>query len=146
MSDAKRQRGLSLAWKLLFSFLTVAFVSIGTVAIISSQTTAREVRGFILHGEESTYAELLKELEAYYQDHGGWEGVQDILPGSGQRGQSGQGQGTAGGRNTLFADEAGVIIIGPPDRQGISCPLWSVQVQSLLMWATRLLVIWRRSD
>lgn len=118
MSDPKRQRGLSLAWKLLFSFLTVAFVSIGTVAIISSQTTAREVRGFVLHGEQSTYAVLLKELEAYYQDHGGWEGVQAILPGSGQRGQSGQGQGVEGGRNTLLADESGEIIIGPPDRQG----------------------------
>lgn len=97
MSDANRPRGLSLAWKLLFSFLTVAFVSIGTVAIISSQTTAREVRGFVLHGEQSTYAELLKELEAYYQDHGGWEGVQVVLPGSGQRGQSGRARELRGG-------------------------------------------------
>ena len=117
-SDANRPRGLSLAWKLLFSFLTVAFVSIGTVAIISSQTTAREVRGFVLHGEQSTYAVLLEDLGDYYQDHGGWEGVQTILPGSGQRGQSSQGQGAAGGRNILLADGSGVIIIGPPDRQG----------------------------
>ena len=75
MSDENGPRDLSLAWKLLFSFLTVAFVSIGTVAIISSQTTAREVRGFVLHGEQSTYAVMLKELGDYYQDHGGWEGV-----------------------------------------------------------------------
>ena len=92
MSDANQPRGLSLAWKLLFSFLTVAFVSIGTVAIISSQTTAREVRGFVPHGEQSTYAVMLKELGEYYQDHEGWEGVQTILPGSEQRSQSGQGQ------------------------------------------------------
>ncbi len=123
MSDANRPRGLSLAWKLLFSFLTVAFVSIGTVAIISSQTAAREVRGFVLHGEQSTYAVLLKELEAYYQDHGNWEGVQVILPGSGQRGQSGQGQGAVGGRNTLLADRSGEIIVGPPDSQGIKLSL-----------------------
>jgi hypothetical protein len=103
--------------------LTVAFVSIGTVAIISSQTTEREVRGFVLHGEQSTYAVMLKELGDYYQDHEGWEGVQTILQWSGQRGQSGQGQGAEGGRNTLLADGIGVIIIGPPDRQGSNLSL-----------------------
>jgi signal transduction histidine kinase len=118
MSDANRRKGLSLAWKLLLAFLAVAFVSIGTVAIISSQTTAREVRGFVIHGEQSTYAVLLKELEVYYLDHGDWEGVQTILPGSGQKVQFGQGQGTEGGRNILLADESGEIIIGPSGRQG----------------------------
>ncbi len=117
MSDVNRQRFLSLAWKLLFAFLAVALVSIGTVAIISGQSTAREVRGFVLHGEQSTYAVLLKELEAYYQDHGDWEGVQTILPGSGQRGQSGQGQGAEGGRTIMLADASGEILFGPSGRQ-----------------------------
>jgi len=118
MNKGIRLKGLSLTWKLLFSFLAVAFVGIGTVAIISSQTTAREVRGFVIHGEQSTYAVLLEELEAYYQAHGSWEGVQAILPGSGQRGQASQSQGTEGGRNILLADESGEIVIGPSGRQG----------------------------
>ena len=118
MSEAKRLRGLSLTWKLLLAFLAVALVGIGTVTLIASQTTTREVRGFVIHGEQSTYAVLLEQLEAYYQTHGDWDGVQSILPGSGQRAQSGQGQGMEGGRNILLADESGEIIIGPSDRQG----------------------------
>jgi two-component system sensor histidine kinase BaeS len=123
MSDVNRQRGLSLAWKLLFAFLAVALVSIGTVAIISGQSTAREVRGFVLHGEQSTYAVLLKELESYYQDHGAWEGAQTILPGSGQRGQSGQSQGAEGGRTIMLADASGEILFGPSGRQGSNLSL-----------------------
>ncbi|MCJ7824991.1 MAG: hypothetical protein MUP44_08845, partial [Anaerolineales bacterium] len=118
MSEAKRLRGLSLTWKLLLAFLAVALVGIGTVTLIASQTTTREVRGFVIHGEQSTYAVLLEQLEAYYQTHGDWDGVQSILPGSGQRAQSGQGRGMEGGRNILLADESGEIIIGPSDRQG----------------------------
>ncbi len=118
MNKGIRLKGLSLTWKLLFSFLTVAFVGIGTVAIISSQTTAREVRGFVIHGEQSTYAVLLEELEDYYREHGSWEGVQAILPGSGQRGQSGQGQGMEGGRNILLADGSAEVVFGPSDKLG----------------------------
>ena len=118
MSDVKRPRGLSLAWKLLLAFLAVGLIGIGTVAIIASQTTSRKLRGFVLHNEQSPSAILVGDLAAYYQAHGDWEDAVSVISGPGQRGQMGPGMGMDMARAMLLADASGEIISGPSSRQG----------------------------
>jgi len=62
----------SLSLKLILAFLAVVLVAVALVAIIASQTTAKEFSDFIFDQyQEGT----ISQLEEYYRSHGEWTGV-----------------------------------------------------------------------
>jgi signal transduction histidine kinase len=63
----------SLSLKLILAFLAVVLVAVALVAIIASQTTAKEFSDFIFNQyQEGT----ITQLEEYYRSHGEWAGVE----------------------------------------------------------------------
>ncbi len=62
----------SLSLKLILAFLAVVLVAVALVAVIASQTTAKEFSDFIFDQyQEGT----ISQLEEYYRSHGEWTGV-----------------------------------------------------------------------
>ena len=62
----------SLSLKLILAFLAVVLVAVALVAVIASQTTAKEFSDFIFDQyQEGT----ITQLEEYYRSHGEWTGV-----------------------------------------------------------------------
>jgi signal transduction histidine kinase len=62
----------SLSLKLILAFLAVVLVAVALVAVIASQTTAKEFSDFIFDQyQEGT----ITQLEEYYRSHGEWAGV-----------------------------------------------------------------------
>jgi len=62
----------SLSLKLILAFLAVVLVAVALVAVIASQTTAKEFSDFIFDQyQEGT----ISQLEEYYRSHGEWAGV-----------------------------------------------------------------------
>lgn len=111
----------SLAWKV---FLTMALVFLsGAVAIslVANRAAEREVRGFMFRGGMTDAGLLAAELQTYYREHGGWDGVQALLtPGSamghGMVGMMGRGHGAMAGMMNpvlVLLDPRGRVVAGP---------------------------------
>ncbi len=62
----------SLSLKLILAFLAVVLVAVALVAVIASQTTAKEFSDFIFDQYQEEY---IAQLEEYYLSHGEWTGV-----------------------------------------------------------------------
>lgn len=62
----------SLSLKLILAFLAVVLVAVALVAVITSQTTAKEFTDFIFDQYQEGY---ISHLEEYYRSHGEWTGV-----------------------------------------------------------------------
>ncbi|TEU00762.1 MAG: HAMP domain-containing protein [Anaerolineales bacterium] len=62
----------SLSLKLILAFLAVVMVAVALVAVIASQTTAKEFADFIFDQYQEGY---ISQLEEYYRNHGEWAGV-----------------------------------------------------------------------
>ncbi len=103
--------------RLILSFTLIVFISIAGFSLVARMGTAREVRAFMFGGGMTGVEELAASLEAYYQSHGSWQGVDSLLSisshGHGQGGM-GMGQGMMAQRlrlanadGTLVADTAG---------------------------------------
>jgi signal transduction histidine kinase len=99
----------SLSLKLILAFLAVVLVAVALVAVIASQTTAKEFSDFIFDQYQEGY---ISQLEEYYRSHGEWAGVDaemsfpgrvpldgHIPPGARERG------------GITITDESGKIII-----------------------------------
>jgi signal transduction histidine kinase len=120
---------MRLGIKLILGFLAVGLAGVGLVAFVAFRATANEFGRFMFDQYQGTFVE---ELRQYYQEHGSWAGVQDVLvmmpqdavPGPMRTFQR------AVGPLTL-ADAQGVVIIGGPGlRPGV------VMRQELLRGAT----------
>jgi signal transduction histidine kinase len=75
--------------KLLLSFLAIALIGVLVVAALANWTATQEVRRFMFAGGMAPELQLVQGLAGYYQGHGSWEGVQNLLdhgPGRGPRG------------------------------------------------------------
>jgi signal transduction histidine kinase len=75
--------------KLLLSFLAIALIGVLVVAVLANWTATQEVRRFMFAGGAAPEQQIVQGLSGYYQGHGSWEGVQNLLqrsPGHGPRG------------------------------------------------------------
>ncbi len=101
---------MTLRMRLVLSFVLVAAVTALSVVIIGAQTSANEVRSFMLRGSMVGVDELATTLEGYYQQNGSWEGAQSILRSGGMRG-AGNGGGMMGNQRLRVADSNGTVAL-----------------------------------
>jgi hypothetical protein len=66
--------------KLLLSYGLVAVITALSVILIFQYTSIGELRSFMLRGGMVGLEDLAGTLEEYYQQNGGWEGVEALLP------------------------------------------------------------------
>ena len=83
----------SLWLKLLASFVLVAIVAVGLVAVLANRTTTRQFQIYVSQGRQLRAERLAPEVAAYYARTGSWAGVAEWLPGLAQSQPAGQGQG-----------------------------------------------------
>ncbi|MBI2908573.1 MAG: HAMP domain-containing protein [Chloroflexi bacterium] len=69
----------SLRLRLLGGFLLVAIVTVGVVAILASQVTVGQFRGYLQRQFEQGRSRYEFVLGRYYSDQGSWEGVQSLV-------------------------------------------------------------------
>jgi signal transduction histidine kinase len=97
---------MKLTPKLILAFLAVSLVSTGLLVAATRIATDREFDSFI---NERYERELAEELVSYYEQTGGWEGVEGEFEGPGR------GQGMMHGRERepsfFIADENDVVIV-----------------------------------
>jgi two-component system, OmpR family, sensor histidine kinase BaeS len=100
--------------RLILSFILVVLVSVFGVVWIARQNSATAVRAFMYRGGMSGTGGLVSALQVYYQEHGSWQGVADLLNtprGHGQgMGQGMMGQGQGMNQRLRVADASGVMI------------------------------------
>ncbi len=111
--------------RLILSFALVVLVSVTSVMLIARQSAANEVRAFMFRGGMSGTQGLAGTLEAYFREHGSWQGVDSVLSGAetpaghgrGQGGWGGMGQGMRGMMNQrlVVADASGNIVADTAD-------------------------------
>ncbi len=101
---------MTLRMRLVLSFVLVAAVTALSVVIIGGQTSANEVRSFMLRGSMVGVDELANSLEAYYQANGSWEGAQSLLRAGGGHG-AGNGGGMMGNQRLRVADSGGAVAL-----------------------------------
>ncbi len=99
----------SLSLKLILAFLAVVLVAVALVAVIASQTTAKEFSDFIFDQFQEEY---ISQLEEYYRSHGEWTGVDAALSIPGRDPQDGRISPGARERGGItITDETGNVII-----------------------------------
>jgi signal transduction histidine kinase len=97
--------------RLLLSFLAIALIGVLVVAALANWTATQEVRRFMFAGGIAPEQQMVQGLAGYYQGHGSWEGVQNLLehgPGRGPRGP-GLGPGLMNQRLILLDDHRQVV-------------------------------------
>lgn len=93
--------------KFFLSFTLVGLVAIASVLLVASQQAATEVRMF-MNGSMMDIDEVARDLEAYYQQEGSWQGVETLLQSS-SRGR-GNGMGGMMGARLTLADADGKVV------------------------------------
>jgi len=96
----------SLAFKLILAFLLVSVTGIAFVAIFASKTTASEYGNLRFSQQRATSAITLSE---YYQQNGGWTGVENLPPFSNSNQHAGM-YGMGRGGNFALADMTGTVL------------------------------------
>ena len=87
--------------RLVLSFVLIVLVTMVSTVVVARQGAVNEVRAFMVRGSVTGLSEQADQLEAYYQEHGSWEGVQEVLP------QHGRSQGSGGGQGRGFGQGQG---------------------------------------
>ena len=95
----------SLRLRLVLSFALVALVTAASVVVAFRLTSTREVQSFMSGGGMVDMTEFATSLEVFYQQNGGWQGVEAIFPRAGQ----GMGGGMMGGQRIRLADPIGLV-------------------------------------
>ncbi len=83
----------SLWVKLLASFVLVAVVAVGVVAVLTNRTTARQFELYISQGKQMRAELLAPEFTAYYARTGSWAGVAEWMDSLAESQPAGRGQG-----------------------------------------------------
>lgn len=99
--------------RLLLSFALVVLVSVFSMVLVVQYTATNEVGQFMFAGGMSNTQDLVTSLEAYYQTHGSWQGVDSLFASAGHgmgRGGMMQSGGLMGQRLRL-ADASGSLIV-----------------------------------
>ncbi len=66
--------------KLFLSFALVVLVSVTGVVVFTRLTTVQDVSAFMFQGGMTSIQDLVSTLQDYYHTHGSWQGVQNLLP------------------------------------------------------------------
>ncbi|MCK5634536.1 MAG: HAMP domain-containing protein [Anaerolineales bacterium] len=98
----------SLSLKLILAFLIVVVVAVALVAIIASQTTAKEFTNFIFDQYQEGY---ISQLEEYYRSHGDWAGVDTEVSFPGRLPLDGHVPTSRERGGITITDEAGKVIV-----------------------------------
>lgn len=113
----------SLAGKIVLA-MALVFLSVAVgISVLANRAAEREVRGFMFRGGMTDVGLLAAELQAYYREHEGWDGVQALLAtggamahGMGMESMMGHGHGAMMGMMNpvlVLADERGRVLAGP---------------------------------
>lgn len=70
---------MSLRTKMILAFVLLVFAVAGSLIIFVGIDNTRQVRNFILRGGIYGIQDTVDNLEAYYEQHGSWTGVESIL-------------------------------------------------------------------
>jgi two-component system sensor histidine kinase BaeS len=65
--------------RLILSLILISMISIVTVILVAQQGTANEVRAFLYRGGINDSVGLVDQLEEFYQSHGAWLGVENLI-------------------------------------------------------------------
>jgi len=90
----------SLRFRLLVAFTLVILVAVGAVYFFASQTTRGEIQRYRERSEQVRFSRVGFELYRYYQQHGGWEGIQPYV----------EQWGSLYGRRIILTDASGVVV------------------------------------
>ena len=112
--------------RLILSFAIIVLVSIISMVFIARQNTASEVRAFMFRGGMTSSAELVEELQKYYQTQGSWQGVEAVfLSNSSGFGRRSGGMGNNPGNPSMsgmmaqrirLADASGQVLLDSNDQ------------------------------
>jgi len=108
----------SITIKMVLAFLGVGLTSIVFIVLLARWNTSAEFKNFLSRRNQ---AETVSTLEDYYQAHGSWSGVIDILPRPGNMQPGGPEEGR-GPRFTLTDSTGQVILADPRYKAGDSIP------------------------
>jgi signal transduction histidine kinase len=95
---------MKLYSKLLLAMVAVVLLGVWVVAWLANTVTQREVTNLMVAGGMTTSSELALDLAGYYQENGGWAGVEALV-------QRGRGHGMMGGQRILVADAQGQVVV-----------------------------------
>jgi len=99
--------------RLTLAFILVTLVGVSTVALLANQSASSQFRRYLARRGTLDWGDLADDLAAYYEQQGGWDGVEIVFEDS-QRGQ-GRGQMRQGGQSALLTDGQGLVVY---DSQG----------------------------
>lgn len=106
-----------MRWRLFFSFVLVAVVSILSLLILVRQGAIQEVRTYMFRGGMAGLENIVTTLEEYYQENQSWSGADQLLQFSGQgqgnrRGSQGNPAGMGGmmSQSLQVADVQGNLV------------------------------------
>jgi hypothetical protein len=113
---------LSLRVKFTVALVLVAFLGIGTVALVANRVTAREFTLFVRAGGDVRLARIAAEAADVYASSGSWSAVAERMreelsfhtPGQGGapgRGMGMRGQGMASQERILIVDPQGRVVV-----------------------------------
>jgi two-component system OmpR family sensor kinase/two-component system sensor histidine kinase BaeS len=74
---------MNLRTKFTFAFVLVAVVAVGLVAVLANRATAVGFQQYLAAGETDQLEQVSSQLAAFYQQEGGWNGVNAVLRDSG---------------------------------------------------------------
>ena len=100
----------SLWVKLLLSFILIAVVAVGLVAVLSNRATIRHFEFYVSQGRQLRAERLAPEVAAYYARTSSWSGIDEWLATLDQSQGSGQGQGRGHGQQASAVTERLVVV------------------------------------
>lgn len=107
----------SLRFRLLVAFTSVILVAVGAVYFFVSQTTGGEIQQYGRRSEQMRFSRVGFELNRYYRQRGGWEGIQPYV----------EQWGSLYGHRIILTDASGVVVadsegklLGKPYRPDLS--------------------------
>jgi two-component system, OmpR family, sensor histidine kinase BaeS len=103
-----------MRWRLFFSLVLVALVSILSLLILIRQSAIQDVRTYMFRGGMAGLEDIVNLLEEYYQNNQSWSGAEDLLlsrgQGQGLRRGNPSGMGGMMNQKLLLTDTQGNII------------------------------------
>jgi signal transduction histidine kinase len=105
----------NLWFKLALTFLLVAIVAVGLVALLVNRATDVAFRSYIYVDEHRDISERLAD---YYAEHGSWEGVDGLVATINAGGRQGQGYGPGWGGGAGRGRRYGQVQLLVADRDG----------------------------
>ena len=66
--------------QLSLAFALIVLVTVAAVALLADLTAGHAFRRYLTYSSASLHQTLVSTLTDYYQSHGNWEGVQQVLP------------------------------------------------------------------